>query len=343
MKIHHNEVIVDPTERFQHEPNVAGVEKGRCIFNGYDRETGLFITWHEMSLQTLSPGQIDDVKSHMNYIKTIKSKSINNLIHYWIDEKRNTLIFVTEASAIGSLEQLVYSDRLCIRPVAVSRWFYGVVAALDHLSSLNPPVAHRRIHVNSVFLKMSTGNVKIRIPLPVTTKSYDLAYWMPPESLQGVFNNISDIWCVGIAALETLTGLQPYSECKTPGALIKALIDLQMPKSLDLVTDENAYDFITQCLQYIDDRPSAADLLLHPFLHENEFSHKKINLNKNTEDCVLLFESAPNLAENGGKHHTPKSHRRVSMTMTNTLSAPKESPGDRFRELLNGVLKIDDQ
>jgi serine/threonine protein kinase len=95
-------------------------------------------------------------------------------------------------------------------------------------------------------------------------------YWMAPEILgsqSGGYNNKVDIWSLGITAIE-------MAECKPPSSHInpyKFIMNLPNtnPPSLSIPFkwSKNFNDFVYQCLtKSADDRPSATDLLNHPFL-----------------------------------------------------------------------------
>eukprot|EP00658_Telonema_sp_P-2_P042748 TRINITY_DN3073_c0_g2_i3.p1 TRINITY_DN3073_c0_g2~~TRINITY_DN3073_c0_g2_i3.p1 ORF type:complete len:149 (-),score=35.13 TRINITY_DN3073_c0_g2_i3:176-622(-) len=63
-----------------------------------------------------------------------------------------------------------------------------------------------------------------------------------------------------------LTGQDPYAECQKAHHLFRKVSNRSPPDALALVQDKAACDLIESCLRKMDQRPSAAELLHHPFL-----------------------------------------------------------------------------
>lgn len=96
-------------------------------------------------------------------------------------------------------------------------------------------------------------------------------HWMSPEVLsKSEYNKKTDIWSLGITAIEMAEGDPPYSNINYIKAML--LIPIQPPQSL---TEPEKWSkafnaFISRCL-IIDNkqRPSAKELLLDPFIVQN--------------------------------------------------------------------------
>ena len=91
---------------------------------------------------------------------------------------------------------------------------------------------------------------------------------MAPEVVQRkAYGPAVDIWSLGITAIEMVEGSPPHLE--NPEHAIRMLTtehvapSLKEPETLSL----NFRDFLGKCLQFnAENRPSAAELLQHPFL-----------------------------------------------------------------------------
>lgn len=128
-------------------------------------------------------------------------------------------------------------------------------------------------------------------------------YWMSPEVImQSQYDMKCDIWSLGITCIEMAEGEPPNSKIRT--FLVMKYIVKEPPKGLTQPEkwSREFNDFVSKCLTYDpNNRPSAKDLLSHPFILKfsrgnsliaelvnislDEISHyRKTYLNDDSED-----------------------------------------------------------
>jgi len=93
-------------------------------------------------------------------------------------------------------------------------------------------------------------------------------YWSSPEViLKKAQGKPADIWSVGCVALEMLTGFPPYEGLARSNEEMMRLIASGSPPNIPNELSENCRDFLMKTFQFNpEDRPTAADLLEHPFV-----------------------------------------------------------------------------
>ena len=96
-------------------------------------------------------------------------------------------------------------------------------------------------------------------------------HWMSPEVLlKSEYNKKTDIWSLGITAIEMAEGDPPYSDINYYWAMF--IIPRQPPKGLSQPEkwSQQFNNFVSRCL-IVDNkqRPTAKELLLDPFIEEN--------------------------------------------------------------------------
>lgn len=100
-------------------------------------------------------------------------------------------------------------------------------------------------------------------------------FWMAPEVIRSDYSAKIDIWSLGCTVIEMLSGNHPWLDLNMLAALYN-LGKYQAPPLPEDASDE-AKDFLNQCfIINPEERPTAADLLVHIFVRqEPSFNFKK--------------------------------------------------------------------
>jgi WNK lysine deficient protein kinase len=75
-----------------------------------------------------------------------------------------------------------------------------------------------------------------------------------------------DVYSFGMCMVEMLTLVFPYAECSNAAQIYKKVTAGRLPDAFYRVKDDDARRFIGRCLVAASKRPSAAELLMDPFL-----------------------------------------------------------------------------
>ncbi|OEL23759.1 putative serine/threonine-protein kinase WNK8 [Dichanthelium oligosanthes] len=113
--------------------------------------------------------------------------------------------------------------------------------------------------------------------------------FMAPEMYDEEYNELVDVYSFGMCMLEMLTVEYPYSECSNPAQIYKKVTAGKLPNAFYRVEDEEARRFIGRCLVAASKRPSAAELLLDPFLDD----HRHATSTSCTAGVVPSLPAAP--------------------------------------------------
>ena len=90
--------------------------------------------------------------------------------------------------------------------------------------------------------------------------------YQAPEILQGhMYTANCDVWSVGVVAYLMISGDMPFPKELSEAEVLARMKERQFEFNSDF--SDNARDFISRCLQLAAERPSAAQLLSHPWFH----------------------------------------------------------------------------
>ena len=112
-----------------------------------------------------------------------------------------------------------------VKVEAIKHWSRQILAGLDYMHNLSPPVIHRDIKLENIFINGNSGEIKIgdlglaktvdgTAPSERTATCVGTPEYMAPELYDGAYDTKVDIWSFGLCVLELLTHEFPYEECK---------------------------------------------------------------------------------------------------------------------------------
>ena len=162
---------------------------------------------------------------------------------------------------------------------AIKHWSRQILAGLDYMHSLSPPVIHRdvkarrrrallradssaahalaRAQLENIFINGNSGDVKVGdLGLAKTMGVQKVARtcvgtpeYMAPELYDENYDCKVDIYSFGLCVLELFTHDMPYSECDSVAQIYKKVSQGVLPASLDKVELTEAKQFIQLCIE----------------------------------------------------------------------------------------------
>ncbi|XP_021623266.1 probable serine/threonine-protein kinase WNK4 isoform X2 [Manihot esculenta] len=161
---------------------------------------------------------------------------------------------------------------------AVKNWARQILLGLAYLHGHDPPVIHRDLKCDNIFVNGHLGQVKIGdLGLAAILRESQCAHsvigtpeFMAPELYEEEYNELVDIYSFGMCVLEMLTSDYPYSECSNPAQIYKKVTSGKLPEAFYRIKDIEAQRFVGKCLETASKRLPARELLLDPFLASDE-------------------------------------------------------------------------
>lgn len=257
---------------------VIGNGAFKIVYKAYDEDEGIDVAWNEILLDRFK--NVNDyentIMKEIKILTKLSHPSILKISKAWFDKKRNTLIFISEFLSNGTIKSYVSEMVKKPQKTAIARWCYQILQGLNYLHTHDPPVIHRDIKCDNIFIDASEGIVKIGdfglSKMLDQVQEADSCLGTPaytaPEVYTGKYNTRVDIWSFGLCVLEMATAETPYQECRNIGQIYYKVSNRELPLLLSRVSDPLIADMIQLCLLPKEYRPSAEELLEHPLFDE---------------------------------------------------------------------------
>ncbi|KAJ4970291.1 hypothetical protein NE237_003390 [Protea cynaroides] len=272
-------VEIDPTGRYGRFKEVLGKGAMKTVYRAFDEVLGMEVAWSQAKLNDVfrSPDELQRLYSEVHLLSTLKHDCIIQYYTSWIDVDQRTFNLITEMFTSGSLRE--YRQRYKIVSIrAVKNWARQILRGLVYLHGHDPPVIHRDLKCDNIFVNGHLGQVKIGdLGLAAILRGSQPAHsvigtpeFMAPELYEEEYNELVDIYSFGMCTLEMLTGEYPYSECCNPAQIYKKVTAGKLPEAFYRVDDKEAQRFIGKCLETASKRLPAKELLHDHFLASDQ-------------------------------------------------------------------------
>ncbi|PON94424.1 Serine/threonine protein kinase [Trema orientale] len=322
-----NYAETDPSGRYGRFRDILGKGAVKVVYRGFDEVLGMEVAWNQIKLNDVfrSPEELQRLYSEVHLLKNLHHDSIIKFYTSWIDVNRRSFNFITEMFTSGTLREYRHKyQRVDIR--AVKNWARQILRGLEYLHGLDPPVIHRDLKCDNIFVNGHLGRVKIGdLGLAAILRGSQHAHsvigtpeFMAPELYEEEYNELVDIYSFGMCVLEMLTSEYPYSECSNPAQIYKKVTTGKLPEAFHRIEDPEAKRFVGKCLENVSKRLPARELLLDPFLACDDEAHRP----RPNPRCPVQNSAPENGAEDQDEQPEvePDLRRTTNMAITGTMN-----------------------
>ncbi|XVE64627.1 hypothetical protein DITRI_Ditri07aG0115500 [Diplodiscus trichospermus] len=264
----------DPSGRYVRYDEILGKGAFKTVYKGFDEADGIEVAWNQVNIEDVlqTHEQLERLYSEVHLLKSLKHENIIKFYNSWVDDKNKTINMITELFTSGSLRQYRKKHKN-VDMKAIKNWARQILRGLHYLHSHNPPIIHRDLKCDNIFVNGNNGEVKIGdlglatvMQQPTARSVIGTPEFMAPELYDEEYNELVDIYSFGMCMLEMVTCEYPYNECKNPAQIFKKVTSGIKPASLGKVNDPQVKQFIEKCLLPASMRLPAVELLKDPFL-----------------------------------------------------------------------------
>ncbi|KAL6550520.1 hypothetical protein OROMI_021008 [Orobanche minor] len=267
-------VEISPEGRYIRYNDILGRGAFKNVYKGFDETDGIEVAWNQVSIEDAlqSPEHLERLYSEVHLLRTLKHENVIRSYASWVDNEKKTINMITELFTSGSLRQYRKKHK-SVDMNAIKNWARQILRGLNYLHTHSPPIIHRDLKCDNIFVNGNHGEVKIGdlglatiMQQPTARSVIGTPEFMAPELYEEEYDELVDIYSFGMCILELVSCEYPYSECKNQAQIYKKVISGIKPAALSKITDPEVRLFVVKCLVPAPQRPSAAELLKEPFL-----------------------------------------------------------------------------
>ncbi|XP_048067110.1 serine/threonine-protein kinase WNK2-like isoform X7 [Megalobrama amblycephala] len=271
-------VATSPGGRFLKFDIEIGRGSFKTVYKGLDTDTWVEVAWCELQDRKLSKAERQRFKEEAEMLKGLQHPNIVRFYDFWESplKGKKCIVLVTELMTSGTLKTYLKRFKV-MKPKVLRSWCRQILKGLHFLHTRTPPIIHRDLKCDNIFITGPTGSVKIGDLGLATLKRTSFAKsvigtpeFMAPEMYEEHYDESVDVYAFGMCMLEMATSEYPYSECQNAAQIYRKVTSGVKPASYNKVMDPEVKEIIGECIcQNKEERYSIKDLLNHAFFAED--------------------------------------------------------------------------
>ncbi|XP_077582522.1 serine/threonine-protein kinase WNK2 isoform X1 [Stigmatopora nigra] len=279
-------VSTSPGGRFLKFDIELGRGSFKTVYKGLDTETWVEVAWCELQERKLSKVERQRFKEEAEMLKALQHPNIVRFYDFWESplKGKKCIVLVTELMTSGTLKTYLKRFKV-MKPKVLRSWCRQILKGLHFLHTRTPPIIHRDLKCDNIFITGPTGSVKIGDLGLATLKRASFAKsvigtpeFMAPEMYEEHYDESVDVYAFGMCMLEMATSEYPYSECQNAAQIYRKVTSGVKPASYSKVSDPEIKEIIGECICHRwEERYSIKDLLNHAFFAEDTGVRVELN------------------------------------------------------------------
>ncbi|KFM23752.1 putative serine/threonine-protein kinase WNK2 [Auxenochlorella protothecoides] len=226
---------MDPSGRYGRFDQVLGRGACKVVYKAFDTQEGIELAWNQVrGMEFMNNKDAENreererIFAEVRVLKALKHKNIMSFSDSWYDPRAGTINFITELFTSGTLRQYRRRHRHT-DPEVLKGWAWQILCGLVYLHGHNPPIIHRDLKCDNIFINGSDGVVKIGdLGLATLLRSRTAPQsvlgtpeFMAPELYEEEYDDRVDVYSFGMCLLELSTLEYPYAECKNAAQIYR--------------------------------------------------------------------------------------------------------------------------
>ena len=157
-----NENIVErsPGGRYLRFQEKLGSGAYKDVYRAYDTIEGIEVAWNVVNLAGVPKAERARIVHEVRLLERLHHKNIISFHGSWVNREKEQVIFVTEILSSGTLKSFINKVQV-IRWKIAKRWAIQILKGLEYLHSQDPPIIHRDLKCDNIFINGTSGDLRI--------------------------------------------------------------------------------------------------------------------------------------------------------------------------------------
>lgn len=149
-----------PAERYIRFKEKLGSGAYKDVYRAYDTIEGIEVAWNVVKLGGVPKAERVRIVNEVRLLERLHHPNIISFHGSWVNRETERVIFVTEILSSGTLKSFVQKVQL-IRWRIFKRWAIQILKGLEYLHSQDPPIIHRDLKCDNIFINGTSGDLRI--------------------------------------------------------------------------------------------------------------------------------------------------------------------------------------
>lgn len=149
-----------PAERYIRFKEKLGSGAYKDVYRAYDTIEGIEVAWNVVKLGGVPKAERVRIVNEVRLLERLHHPNIISFHGSWVNRETERVIFVTEILSSGTLKSFVQKVQL-IRWKIFKRWAIQILKGLEYLHSQDPPIIHRDLKCDNIFINGTSGDLRI--------------------------------------------------------------------------------------------------------------------------------------------------------------------------------------
>jgi hypothetical protein len=149
-----------PAERYIRFKEKLGSGAYKDVYRAYDTIEGIEVAWNVVKLMGVPKAERVRIVNEVRLLERLHHPNIISFHGSWVNRETERVIFVTEILSSGTLKSFVSKVQL-VRWKIFKRWAIQILKGLEYLHSQDPPIIHRDLKCDNIFINGTSGDLRI--------------------------------------------------------------------------------------------------------------------------------------------------------------------------------------
>ncbi|ELA42224.1 WNK protein kinase [Vittaforma corneae ATCC 50505] len=146
--------------RYKKTKCILGEGSYKTVTKAIDEEEGKEVAYNEVKMKYCEDENqnVSSFSKEIALLKSVDHPNIIKIVDYWFSD--DNFIFITEFMTGGSLKEYLQKHGP-LSTKLIRKWGKQILEGLKYLHMLDPPIIHRDIKNDNIFVNTAIGEVKI--------------------------------------------------------------------------------------------------------------------------------------------------------------------------------------